>query len=82
MDKIKTNIDVLRAMTDEELSVFLKEVSLCEWFDSRTCLRCQDTHGGCPVADEDPCIHCNTITAWLQSPTDSEAFLSMGINPK
>lgn len=75
MNNIKTNADVIRAMTDEELAVFLNEAGNTEWFDSKVCNKCRGTLEICPaLSDDGHCIQHDTVQVWLQSAPESIAF--------
>lgn len=67
---IKTNADAIRAMTDEELAVWIAKItnSGMEQFDYMMCKQCKTEHGGiCPVPEEEPCPKSdNFVLEWLR----------------
>ena len=67
---IITNADRIRAMSDEELAVFLDGFTC-------NCIDCRDNDGkneSCPIYNRQRCRYCEPkdIMDWLQSPTKED----------
>lgn len=65
-----TNADRIRAMSDEELAVFLDGFTC-------NCIDCRDNDGkneSCPIYNRQRCRYCEPkdIMDWLQSPTKED----------
>lgn len=69
METIKTRADAIRAMTDEELAVWLRKTinGGLERIDIVMCDLCKAENGGkCPTGD-DPCVKSdNFVLEWLR----------------
>lgn len=68
--KTVTNADRIRAMSDEELAVFLDGFTC-------NCIDCRDNDGkneSCPIYNRQRCRYCEPkdIMDWLQSPTKED----------
>lgn len=64
-----TNAERIRTMTDEELALWINEVigKGIEWFDARSCERCQKENAGrCPHPEDGGCDKLDSeIMDWL-----------------
>lgn len=70
INKPVTNADRIRAMSDEELAVFLDGFTC-------NCIDCRDNDGkneSCPIYNRQRCRYCEPkdIMDWLQSPTKED----------
>ena len=69
-----TNAEKIRAMNDEELAQWLDKTLSAgrEWFDARTCDRCQAENAGrCPHPEDEGCTHIDReIKDWLEAQAD------------
>ena len=71
---IVTNIEKIKAMSTEELAIFLLNLGNVEtMLDHHYCTKCKKENGGrCPIADDEECLYGFNDSVLMQGWLESE----------